>query len=281
MDTLEEAVNEASVFYDNLLETYTKEYNEYPDGKLLHTKRGNKINYFLLEKDAPKRKKKGITTNIELIRKLARKEYLRRAIGIVSRNVSALHRLKKQYGNVVPDDIVAAMPAAYQTLPKAYFFRAEAEAVLASEDEKIKASCEAHRAWAEEAYERSNYKEEHLTILTTAGFYVRSKTEAMIVEKLVQYGVPFRYEMLMYANGYDISPDFTFEAKDGSLFYWEHGGLMDNDKYRDHHYWKIGLYESLGINRWTNLIETLAGNDNKMNVPMIEAIIEREVIPRL
>ncbi len=115
---------------------------------------------------------------------------------------------------------------------------------------------------------------------TSAGFKVRSKSEQSIVEQLVNYGVPFRYEEVIWINGWQYSSDFTFRDREKKKFYWEHAGMMDQEPYRNSHKRKMDVLEDAGIVPWKNLIVTY-DMDGVINIPLIKSIIENEVLPRL
>ena len=75
-----------------------------------------------------------------------------------------------------------------------------------------------HIEWGNLEYVRSDFWKESLTMRTSRGLLVRSKSELLIVEMLYRYGIPFRYEQELWINGKDWAPDFTFEGADGRPF---------------------------------------------------------------
>lgn len=80
-------------------------------------------------------------------------------------------------------------------------------------------------------------------ISTLSNYFVRSKSEAIIANLLVDRNIPFRYEEPLYAaDGTMFLPDFTVTFK-GEDFYWEHLGLLHNPKYKAHWEKKKAWYE--------------------------------------
>ena len=53
------------------------------------------------------------------------------------------------------------------------------------------------------------------------GLFVRSKSEVVIVNQLVNAGVEFEYEQLLEENGHRCIPDFSFETPWGDRIIWE------------------------------------------------------------
>jgi exodeoxyribonuclease V alpha subunit len=77
-----------------------------------------------------------------------------------------------------------------------------------------------------------------------SGHLVRSKSEVIIANLLHERGLPFVYEMPLFApDGTFYLPDFTISAG-GETWYWEHWGRMDLERYRNHAEAKRRWYES-------------------------------------
>ena len=109
---------------------------------------------------------------------------------------------------------------------------------------------------------------------------MRSKAEVLIAEKLYEYGIPFRYEQILLLGNRQYAPDFTFEAADGSEFYLEFFGMMDNEEYAANCWQKIMTYKQAGIVPWRNAIYIYATGNN-IDMPQIEAVIKNWILPKL
>lgn len=130
-------------------------------------------------------------------------------------------------------------------------------------------------AWEYAEYEKSSYMPEYLTQPTDKGENVRSKSEALIANKLLEFAVPYRYEQVLHIGLEEFAPDFTVRSRrTGKTFYWEHFGLINNKKYMEKHWWKLRLYASAGLRPWDNLITTYDDVNGSLNLPFIEAIIK-------
>ncbi len=76
-----------------------------------------------------------------------------------------------------------------------------------------------------------------------ANVMVRSKSEVIIANMLFDREIPFWYEKPLYArDGSFYLPDFTI-LWHGQEYYWEHLGLLEQDKYRAHWEEKQRWYE--------------------------------------
>lgn len=78
---------------------------------------------------------------------------------------------------------------------------------------------------------------------TLASYMVRSKSEVIIANLLFDRDIPFTYEEPLYApDGTFHLPDFTVTAQ-GRTWYWEHVGMLQNEKYRHRWETKQAWYE--------------------------------------
>ena len=109
--------------------------------------------------------------------------------------------------------------------------------------------------------------------LTLKGDYVRSKAEVIIANELYHANVFYVYEKPLTFAGckYTLLPDFTLRTpKTGKTVYWEHCGLMDDDKYRSKWDWKKNLYAQYEISEWNhNLIVTYETKNTPLSVELV------------
>ncbi len=246
----------------------------------MYCRNHGKKTFYQAIKNEGRAKRSSISNNPDIIKKLARKEYLDQAIKAMKNNIEVLTSAANA---IQPDDIVhlrKLMPEAYRSLPDEFFFDGWMDRPGISQQDRYLEGIRRHVEWAKEPYEMSTYKPENRKYPTSAGIKVRSKSEQAIVEQLVNYGVPFRYEEVIWINGWPYSSDFTFRNRRLEKFYWEHAGMMDLQGYRHGHKHKMDLFEDIGIVPWKNLIVTY-DMDGVINVPLVKSIIENEVLPRL
>lgn len=263
-----------------ILEQYTRDLNKCLDGNLAYCQNGEKKIYYHTYKENERYRRETIGNDSDMIKSLARREYLSLSIKALENNIKVLEKAEKAMMAGDIDHLKELMQKAYRGLPDEYFFGSgtgtESIYQIAGTEEATKR----HIDWGKEPYEKSTYRPEKLRLPTSAGYKVRSKSEQHIVEQLVNYGVPHRYEQILRIGEDVTAPDFTFRSWSLELFYWEHAGMMDNPFYRARHKEKMALMERAGIVPWKNLIVTY-DNDGVINVPLIKSIIENDVIPRL
>lgn len=263
-----------------ILENHTRELKNCPDGSLWCGHNHGKETYYHTFINNGQYKRTSLSKDPDTLKSLARREYLSLSIKALENNIKVLEKAEKAMMAGDIDHLKELMHKAYKGLPDEYFFGSRAGAggiyQIAGAEEAIKR----HIEWGKAPYEKSTYKPEKLRLPTSAGYKVRSKSEQHIVEQLVNYGIPHRYEQILRIGDDVTAPDFTFRNWTLELFYWEHAGMMDDPYYRARHKRKMALMEQAGIVPWKNLIVTY-DNDGVINVPLIKSIIENDVIPRL
>lgn len=129
--------------------------------------------------------------------------------------------------------------------------------------------------WASAPYPHNEKYTDQLIFKTSSGNLVRSKSEAIIDMLLHVNKIPFRYEYALDLDSATIFPDFTIRhPENGSYFYWEHFGMMDDPGYCHHAYSKMELYSSHGIYPTINLITTFETQKNPLNPDTVQKVIE-------
>ena len=115
---------------------------------------------------------------------------------------------------------------------------------------------------------------------TKTGFMVRSKSEVIVANELINSGIQLTeesYEQKLYAKDdpYEYKlPDFTFEYN-GKKYYWEHFGMLALEEYKKSAEAKLNWYEKQGY--LDNLIQSQDGLDGSINSKKIDEIIEEKL----
>lgn len=259
---------------------YKKAFQNCPKGSLQMFYDHGRPQFMQVAKIHGKRARRGINRNKDLLRGLARKEFLRASLEQLEQNNLHLSRTLDETEDYDVEHILQLMRHRFPGLPEEYFLDSEAIEVNSPYTQSLLQRLDAHREWAAMPYEKSTYRPEGLRIRTSQGLRVRSKSEAMIAEKYYDYGIPFRFEQVLHIGSSILIPDFTFEAADGSEIYWEHAGMLDHPQYSFRHHLKMMQYESAGIYPWQNLIVSY-DTGNNINMQIIDDMIRDLLIPLL
>ncbi len=254
-----------------------------PDGKLQkYSSKGNS-QFVITDYKEGKLRRRGINSKPEIIRQLARKEYLNALDSRLSTGIIALSNAIDNCSKVDAKLILDSLNKNFASLPSEWFFAKAGDTCTEFDfysDEALAARMEIHRTWANAPYAKSTYPFGDYAQISSRGERVRSQRELLISEKLYAYGVPFRYEPVIEIGNIVLSPDFGFQDAFNKEFYLEYCGMMDNKKYLENFLSKREKYEAVGINEWTNMIYAFSNGPN-INVAQIDYIIETLIIPRL
>lgn len=241
--------------------------------------RNHRMNFFQTEKVEGRRICHGITGNQTCIQQLCRKAFLEKLLQMVRENQNQLIETKKHMNRLDFEEIICSLPQVYQTVPKKFFMFAGMRTPVEQITLEKKRLAVEIRAWEQAIYEKSMYRPEERTNITSRGERVRSKGEVVIAEKLYQFDVPFRYEEVLYIGKYIFAPDFKpRRRRDGKVFYWEHCGMPYDERYMRRHKWKLQQYESIGIVPWDNLIVTYNDADGNIDMRIVESEIRIKLL---
>lgn len=263
-------------------QAYECELERLPKGSLWcsHDKKGYAHYIHAYDDEAGEPVREGIGRNKALMRRLARKMYLYKAIKMLDADIVLLERLLAKWQPCSPQAIIDSLPTSLRDVPQDYFLNRRADSAFYKLSADAKERIASHLSWGEQEYARSPYLPEGLQVTTSSGLKVRSKAESLIAEKLYEYGIPFRYEQCISVAGSVLVPDFTFQAADGSEFYLEFCGMMDNYEYVEGYYKKRQQYEVADIVPWRNIMYLYEAG-NVLDMQQVKAVIETWIIPKL
>lgn len=263
-----------------ILDDINSELKSLPNGTLcLWPKKETGKTYFSVHNRGSNH---GITSNTELIYKLARKRYLS-IVGSKIENdlfinkkvaLSILRQRKKQHRQD-PDKQVRDLLEQY--------------AAAGLDVARITMTPEQYR-WMHSPYDTNEMYPEEKIYKTYSGILVRSKSEQSIGNQLELYGIPYRYEQALAFEVFWMDdkdgealyspktyyPDFTILTLNGEYIIWEHLGRVDKYKYRSHTMEKICAYRQSGEVDYRHLILTF--ESDLIRPEILDEIIQNQVI---
>ena len=104
---------------------------------------------------------------------------------------------------------------------------------------------------------------------------VRSKSEVIIANELINAGLEFEYEKLLEENGSHRIPDFTFVDAAGETIIWEHLGMLSNPAYKESWERKLKFYHSIGFKEGENLFTTEDHENGAIDTTEVMAVIDK------
>lgn len=213
------------------------EIDEYTSWTLKPGNTVNGVTYYNVVKPGSKKRKYLGNQNNETVIRIQEARYLRELIQVADRDIDLMGNFLELYES-------ASFAHINELLPKTY----RNNKALRGRDKKRVAAAWKSRKEKEKA-EYPVYKPEELKQPTIDGNYVRSKTEAMIYNFLVEHGYTFVYELPLKGKSRLFYPDFTILSEIDYIteVRIEHHGMMSDDGYRqgaearEYDYWYNGF----------------------------------------
>lgn len=244
-----------------LLNVYRRMLEILPEGRLRIRRKNNRTYYSYVDLRTGQehyiRKE-----NDELIFQLKYRKYIEEVILVLEKNLKCQSKMLTNYRCYDPISVGCRIPKSYWDVTDFIYQQ------FAQEPEQ----------WSLEG-EHCNFHPEQLTIRTSFGLIVRSKSEAFIAEQLHLAEIPFRYEdriSLQDSDGRWTSfyPDFSFITPYGTKIYWEHLGLWEIGNYKAKNQRKFDIYYHNGIVISSNLLVTMDETNGGLDIGGIKRIID-------
>ena len=230
-----------------------------PQGRISIKHINNRTYYYLISSDSTE---KVLSKNdSKLIEDLIQKEYLKKSLKALKRELNILDRANKRYPQLVAEDI-------YDKLSddrKKYV----TPVVLTDEQYVI--------VWQNKPYKPGYIPNDFPYYLTMRGERVRSKSEMIIADRLYLNGIPYKYECPIKVGDEIIHPDFTIlRISDRKILYLEHCGMLDDPKYADDLVRRTSLYALEGIVMGDRLFYTFESSKTSLDIRVVEALINKQ-----
>ena len=232
------------------------ELKKYPDGHLICSKNQSRCKWYQSDGHnkvyIPK-------SNRHLAEQLSVKKYLSLLLEDLKNEQRAIEfYLRHHKTNVGRAEKLLTDTSEYQNLLKPYFTPLSQEL----------------SDWIHAPYEHNLLYPEQLIHKSISGNFLRSKSEAIIDMLLFVNKIPFRYECSLVLGEVTLYPDFTIRhPHNGTTFYWEHFGLIDNASYSANAFSKLQLYATHKIYPSIQLITTYETKEHPLTTDTVEKII--------
>ena len=135
-------------------------------------------------------------------------------------------------------------------------------------------------AWKDQPYSHVPAENASAENITKSGEQVRSKSEVLIANALSDAGIPYLYEKPLQLFDRTVLPDFTIlDLRRRKTIYWEHFGMMEQEKYKDKAYEKIISYQRAGYMMGVDLIATFESSSRPLGTKEIGRMIAGLLAP--
>lgn len=260
---MQEVLQKRQVELEKYLEMLQMRIVQEPEGHLRISRTG-KIQYYRVTKDTEPNGIYLSKKNLDLIRRLAQKEYDKKVILEMQKELSKIKKMQKEYKAAGIEKIYNQYVEERKEL---------VQPIVLSDDVYAK-------KWLEEDYRKKEINNAVNVYQTEGGELVRSKSELIIANKLKKWKIPYRYEEeLILEDGTKLHPDFTIlNVRERKIYYYEHLGMMDNAEYAEHALERIIKYEKNGIFPGKKLILSHESSNRPLDPILVDEIIRQYLV---
>ncbi len=136
------------------------------------------------------------------------------------------------------------------------------------------------QSWKEQFVGDQNSYPKAVTYQTEQGEVVRSKSEKILADLFLKYGIPYVYEpCLQLQNGKNYYPDFVLlNVRKRKTIYWEHFGLITDGEYAAKALKKLNAYEMEGLYVGESVLYSMESDTSPLNVKRIEKKLNKYLL---
>ena len=249
-----------------------------PEGNLRISQSHGNAQYYHRKRPDDKRGLYIDANNYELAQGLAQKDYNKRLVAALKRELKILQCAFSQLEKLT--ELNGTTETVLNSLTP--LRRALIRPVTLSDSQYA-------AAWISQKYKGKPFQPDSQKMYTSNGERVRSKSEVLIADTLKRLGVPYRYEfpLTLKIGGRDqtdtstrskkitVHPDFLcLNLRTRQEFIWEHFGRMDDQDYSKKTANKLRTYSENNIHPGKNLIITVEALGLPLSSRYIEEIIQ-------
>ena len=246
------------IYLEQIISAKKKALKNVPSGSLHICHKGKATQYYLYK--GKERRAQYLCVTDRKIMHLAQKDYDERILDLAIKELDFIEKMQRRYQGSGVDELYETLSPDRQRLVKPVV---KPDDVFAAE-------------WQAVTYQGNPYKPDNLVFGTARGDKVRSKSEAIIADRLFSRGIPYHYEKPLKVGGTVVYPDFTvLNVRKRKVYYHEHAGMIDCSAYSDSFIKKINSYHRHGIIQGENLIITYEDNNIPLDTSVLDSLIEK------
>ena len=254
---IRKALNARYGLLSKSVEDITRRIEELPAERINVKERNGKYYYYLDGEGV--REKYLSSEESDLILQLVQKDYLNKVLRGAKTEQKAILKMLELYPETVAEDV-------YDSLSEGR--KKYATPINICDDAFA-------QKWMNTPYKRKPFKKNAPEFYTLKGERVRSKSEAMIADRLFARGIPYRYECPLKIGNRIIHPDFTIlRMSDRKILYHEHCGKMGDAEYKEDMVERANNYSKAGIVLGDRLFYTFESDKVPLDIRTLDRIID-------
>ena len=262
-NTLKKRIDYRYQYITSMIEQIEERIKSYPEGRIHIKHNKSKPHYYLLVGEHCGIEK-SIRNDDVLIEQLLQKQYLEEVQAALKNESDLLKRIKRKYPETIAEDIYEGLSDDRKKYIKP---------IVPTDEQFIE-------RWQNEPYTPKPISDDVPKYKTKRGEWVRSKSEALIADRLFAAGIPYKYECPLTFKVDDrlvtIHPDFTIlRVSDRKMLYLEHCGKMGDPEYVEEMVNRVNDYIKGGIYQGDRLFFTFETSKTPLDLEVLDKMIEK------
>ncbi|MCR5254790.1 MAG: hypothetical protein K6D96_02570 [Acetatifactor sp.] len=252
-------LSDRKALLEDTLKKISKEIKDLPEGNLRIDARNGHPQYYHVAEGVSYPGSYIPKKDHALANSLAQKKYLSSLEKEITTELSLIDRFLDKIKPNAPENVYSKLNDSRKLMVSPF---------LLSDEEYIK-------KWESEPYIGKSFDEDAPYYATRKGEQVRSKSEVLIANLLLDYNIPYKYECPVYIRDHGlIYPDFKIlHVKERREIYIEHNGMMDNPEYAKGFFWKQLHYIKNGYIPGTDVIMFFETKECPLDIRVVEGIL--------
>ena len=254
---------------DVLIQRVRRQHASYESGHIILSSSNGTARFYKASEDQENCKRRIYLKDEKQIRSLCNKLYAERLEDAASREIQ---QLRKSLAHIQDKGPVSDIDKVYETMPEAI-----RKYVVPDTTTEIGFA----QKWQAQKVACAPKTSAHI-YQTIRGDLVRSKSEALIADRLYASGIPYRYEQVLVIDerlAFNIFPDFRIlNKRTRKEIIWEHCGMMDDPKYCKDALERIDLLGEKGFIQGKNLIFTYECSLKPLNLDYVNKLIKQFLV---
>jgi hypothetical protein len=259
MNSIFTIINNRLELLQRAIKQAEKDETAFPNGRLRITRTTRQIRYYNVVDSGDTTGQYLSKSKAKIIKQLAQKDYNKQFLKAARAEQKKLENFLNQYRKQQAETTFEGLSDERKALVLPYILPDDMYA----------------RAWQSRPFRPSSYKPEKKIYDTRRGEKVRSKSEAIIADMLLELGIPYRYEYPVKMHDGTIRyPDFTLlKVKTREIIFFEHFGRLSEEDYRKETIEKMDIYRASGIYPGKNLMFSYETEENPLDINGIRKML--------
>ncbi len=248
------------IILKNAIVSAEKDNKKFPEGNLRISKCQHHTRYYKVLDNLNTTGEYISIKNTAFIKKLAQKEYNKDFLKQARQELLSLEKFLNRLQKMNADKVFEKLSSTRKNLVTPYI---QPDNLYAEE-------------WQSRNFIPNPYMPEKKIYTTRKGEQVRSKSEAIIADMLLELEIPYHYEKPLAINRREVRyPDFTLlKISTREEIYLEHFGMLDDDEYRKASLKKLDDYRKSGVFLGKNLIITYETEECPLDISGIKEMLK-------